>query len=331
MSARPWNHDGGKEPRVSVLLPVYNGEPYLREAVQSILAQSYSDFELLAVDDGSRDGSLDTLEELAGSDSRMRVITRSNRGLVATLNELIGMARGELLARMDADDVCLPTRFAEQVRFLDQHAAHVLVGTRIEYINARGQRIGVVGSPLDHGEIEEKHLAGHSAIAHPSAMMRRTAVEEVGGYRAEQFPAEDLDLWLRLGELGLLANLPSPLVRYRIHHSAVSVVQSAAQRRAAKRACEAAWQRRGCTGTFEASSHWRAGDDAASRHDYALRYGWMAWNSGHRSTARSYLWQALRLKPWSVRSWQLAYGVLLKNPPERVRFLSGGVVGSSSR
>jgi glycosyltransferase involved in cell wall biosynthesis len=303
------------EPCVSVLLPVYNGGKYLREAVESVLTQTYRDFELLALDDGSTDDSLATLKTFAACDDRVRVSARENRGLVATLNDLVALARGRYLARIDADDVCEPMRFAEQIRFLDGHLGHVLVGTWVEHINAKGQRIGIIKGPTDHAEIEQTHLSGHSSVWHPAAMMRKRALLDVGGYRSAFFPAEDLDLWLRLGEIGLLANLPASHVRYRIHDLAICSTHRAEQREAARKACEEAWQRRGVQGRFDATANWREGSDTNSQHDYALQYGWMAWRHRHRGTSLSYLWRALRRKPWSIRSWRLAYGLLFKAPP----------------
>src|SRR5437870_2605656 len=113
-------------PMISVLLPVYNAQPYLQEALDSILAQSVADFELLALDDGSSDLSLRILREYERVDSRIRVISRENRGLVSTLNELISIARGRYLARMDADDICCPLRFRQQVDFLESNPVHIV-------------------------------------------------------------------------------------------------------------------------------------------------------------------------------------------------------------
>ena len=122
-------------PRVSVALPVHNCERYVAEAIESILAQTFTDFEFLIVDDGSTDGTLPILNRFAARDSRIRVISRPNTGIVGALNEMLGLARADLVARMDADDVALPVRFERQVRYLDEHPECVMVGSRVTIID----------------------------------------------------------------------------------------------------------------------------------------------------------------------------------------------------
>jgi GT2 family glycosyltransferase len=205
-------------PQVSVILPVYNGEAYLRAAVASIVEQSFRDFELLAIDGGSTDGSLRTLGEFAAGDERIRVVKQSGRGLVQALNEGVALARGEFLARMDADDVALPNRFEEQVAFLRGHPDVAVVGSAMTLINGDGRPIREMSYPQQPAEIAEALKAG-SALAHPSVMMRRAIVQDMGGYREILGFAEDYDLWLRMAERTSLANLPARLMFYR-HHDA---------------------------------------------------------------------------------------------------------------
>ena len=178
------------------MLPVYNAEPYLREAVDSVLAQTYRNFELLALNDGSTDGSLAILRGYEARDKRVRVISRNNLGLVASLNELIFSARGSYLARMDADDVCMPHRFEQQVLFLNSSPC-VAVGGWAIHVNEAGLPIATVKTPSLHSEIDQAHLKGHTSIWHPTALIRKDAVVRIGGYREEFLHAEDLDLWLR--------------------------------------------------------------------------------------------------------------------------------------
>src|ERR1035437_9156737 len=173
------------EPTISVLLPVYNAAPYLSEAVESVLAQSFEDFEFLALDDGSTDGSLNILREYETRDRRLRVISRQNKGLIVSLNELISQARGRYLARMDGDDVCAPLRFQKQLEFLDARSDYIVVGGWISRINQRGLPIGVLQGPCEHEEIDRANLKGHTSIHHPTAMIRKSAVLAVGGYREE--------------------------------------------------------------------------------------------------------------------------------------------------
>jgi glycosyltransferase involved in cell wall biosynthesis len=296
------------------LLPVYNGEPYLREAVESVLAQTFSDFELLALDDGSADRSLAILREYEAKDERVRVISRENRGLVPTLNELIAQARGRYLARMDADDICLPERFERQAAFLDGQAEHVAVGGWVELMNADGLPIGIIRPLGSHEEIDPAHLKGFTSIWHPASLIRASAMAQIGGYHDEFKHAEDLDLWLRLGEIGKLANLPKVVLRYRLQEKSVSQENVIVQQQASQRACIEAWRRRGVQGQFEAVEPWRPVDDGASRHEFALRYGWAAWKHGHRRTWCAYAWEALQIRPFAISTWRLVVFGFFKRP-----------------
>ena len=210
-------------PAVSVVMSVYNGEAFLAEAIESVLGQSFTDFEFLILDDGSQDASRTIAESYARRDPRLRLISRENRGLIASLNELIGAARAPLVARFDADDICAPTRFARQVAFLGEHPGYGLVGCDTPLIDASGapSRNLPIQRPHDHeglyANLEDGPLLCHSAV-----MMRRELVLATGGYRLAYRHAEDYDLWLRLAGKTRLANLPEPLLSYRITPGQVS-------------------------------------------------------------------------------------------------------------
>jgi len=299
-----------------VLIPVCNGCPFFRAAVDSVLGQSFEDFECLILDDGSVDDTGRIADEFARSDARVRVIHRENRGLVPSLNELVAAARGEFIARMDADDLCTPWRFARQVDYLRQHPDTVCVGSSYWMMDEAGRIITQIMPPRDDAAIQGQALRGHSTISHPSAMLRTAALRRLGGYRAAYFPAEDLDLWLRLGELGTLANLPEPLIHYRVHAASISArsVQGR-QRDAARRACVDAWARRRVSdGQFEATREWRADGTATSRLRFALQYGWMAYGSGFRQTAMVYGLKAIRALPTRQDGWRLLAVALLRPP-----------------
>ena len=301
-------------PAVSVLMPVYNAERYLAEAVGSILAQTFADFEFLIVDDGSTDGSLAILRRFEASDPRVRLVSRPNTGYVTALNEMLGMARGELLARMDADDVALPHRFARQVEFLRDHPEVDALGGAQEQIDARGRFLYIHRDPVGHEEIQEQALIGRCPLNHPSVMMRRHAVLDLGGYRTEMMPSEDLDLWLRMGERGRLANLPEVVTRYRIHDGSISVSQQARQLDNMRRASEQACDRRGIPRRQVESAPWRP-VDRESRHRAVTGYGWIGFGRGDRSMAREYALRSIALMPWRADGWRLLACTLLKNPP----------------
>jgi len=296
-------------PLVSVLMAVYNSERYLAQAIESILNQTLREFELLILDDGSTDRSLAILQRYAAQDARIQIQSRENRGISQTRNQLLQMAEAELIAVMDSDDVALPERLAKQMTFLQQQPEVLCLGSAFDLIDAQDRRITSLPVPLNNAEIQRQLLAGHAAIFQPCAMMRRSAVQQVGGYNPAMTQAEDLDLWLKLGEIGQLANLPDVLVKYRLHPDSVSERDCALQRQKALAACQQAWQRRGCVGQsevqFEATDAWRPGPDRDSQHRFALQYGWWAFNSGERQTALVYALKAIRLWPSQIEGWKL--------------------------
>jgi len=206
--------DTKNNPKVTVLLPVYNGAPTLREAVLSILKQSFTDFELLVIDDCSSDNGMAVLGGLP--DSRMVLVrNEQNMGLAATLNKGIDMARGELIARMDQDDICLPDRLQRQVTLMDSHPDVALCGCGVEvfYTNGRTHRHYF---PLAYATIRVEMLF-NSPISHPGAMLRKSVLRS-GGYRYDETPhaVEDYDLFSRIIRQHRAVNLPLFLLRYRV-------------------------------------------------------------------------------------------------------------------
>lgn len=300
-------------PAVSVLLPVYNAQPYLAAAIESILAQTFSDFELLILDDGSRDRSPAIAAAYAAQDSRVSLIQRENRGLVPTLNQLAGLAKGDFLARMDADDIALPDRLAHQVAFLQQHSECVCVGGAFELIDPQGHAMQMIDLPEENASIQQKLLLGQTVINHPCALIRRSAFEQIGGYCAAMPTVEDLDLFLRLGEVGTLANLKEPVLQYRFHPQSVSAQYAARQKHQARLACEQAWKRRGTAGSFDFYTPWyRPDSDPESQHQFRMTYGWLAFNQGLRRTACINGVHAIGLQPQRLDGWKLLLSALIK-------------------
>lgn len=213
-------------PRVSVVLPVLNGEQFLAEAVDSILSQTLESLELLLVDDGSTDATPEIARRYAGRDPRVKVIRLERSGIAHALNAGIAAARGLYVARMDADDISHPSRMWEQVAHLDANADCVAVGSAVFVMDEGGGHVGTSKYPEDHAEIAQMLIDGRSnAMAHPTVMARRAALLAVGGYRPDFVPSEDLDLWFRLSHVGTLANLRQQLLRYRRHANAVSICE----------------------------------------------------------------------------------------------------------
>jgi len=293
-------------------MPVFNGQDYLKEAVESILNQTYRDFEFVVMDDGSTDNTLAILRQYAAADPRLRVIAKEHRGLGATQHDLVNYAQGEFVAHMDADDVALPDRFALQVEFLINNPKVACVGGAFQMIDGAGRYLITLTPPQTNNEIQQLVLGGHGAITHSCAMMRSAPLKSIGGYDKNFDTAQDLELWLRIGEVGELANLPDVLVKYRLHDKAVSEVKGGKQREAARRACESAYQRRNIAGVFSAEALWRTGSGRSSRHLFLLQYGWWAWSSRQRKTAAFYGRQAIKAKPFSIAGWKLLIVSLLK-------------------
>lgn len=210
-------------PRITVAMSVHDDARTVGAAIESILAQTFRDFEFLIVNDGSTDASGEIIDSYAAADPRIRAIHQPNRGLIASLNRLVAETQGDLIARMDGDDISLPGRFAAQVAFLDAHPDHGVLGTNTNEID-EADRITLCTDlhPLDHAEVAAA-LRHRSPVAHSSVMMRAAVVRAAGGYRAAYRHCEDYDLWLRLSERTRIGNLPDRLLLYRRSTSQVSV------------------------------------------------------------------------------------------------------------
>lgn len=221
-----------KTPTVTVLMTVYNGLPYLTEAVESILNQTYDNFEFVIIDDASTDGSLDYL--LSCTDPRIRVI-RNNRNLgqIPSLNRGLTESHGAYVARMDQDDVSLPGRLSAQVRFLNERPDVAVVGSWAYRINGVGKRTGDwCPSMEDRGEFLGSLLIGRCLLLHPSVMFRKYLIAGIGGYDPSYAPAEDYELWTRVARRGQSAwVLQQPLLLFRVHEGAQTVTRSEIQRR----------------------------------------------------------------------------------------------------
>jgi glycosyltransferase involved in cell wall biosynthesis len=201
-------------PRVSVLLPVYADEPFLEEALDSLAAQTYEDFDVVAVTEEASDAALDALQ--SSSLDVQRIIYDGEGGLADALNVGIEAANGEYIARMDADDIAHPDRLVTQVTFLDNNPKVGIVGSAYTRIGSEGQEYGTVMPPTSHLAIRWQLLLT-SCIPHPTAMIRRSLLKETGiRYRPAFEAVEDFDLWTRLAHHTRLRNLDQSLLKYRI-------------------------------------------------------------------------------------------------------------------
>ncbi|HOL76255.1 MAG TPA: glycosyltransferase [Candidatus Hydrogenedentes bacterium] len=301
-----------KEVPVTVLMCVYNAERFLVPAVDSVLSQTFEDFEFLIIDDGSSRRSKEILKRFAALDSRIRLISRENRGFVVSLNEGLQEARGKWIMRLDHDDIATPERLEKQLAYLERHPECVVLGGAFDYIDDKGRLLTTIYPPEDNDTIQQMLLAGHNALCDSTLIFHRDLARQVGGYRLEMILAEDLDLWLRMSEHGQVANLPDVLCQYRLHTRSLSGAHHERQREVMRKACEEAWARRGITGHFEAEEPWRPSPDRSSRLRFDLMYGWWAFNSGERRTAAVYGCRAISTMPWRADGYRLLACALLK-------------------
>lgn len=209
-------------PKISVLMPVYNCELYIREAIESVLNQTFNDFEFLIVDDASTDKTVSIIKSF--NDSRIKLIEKfQNLGIIDSLNYGIEIARGDYIARMDGDDICLPERFEKQVVFLDNNSDVILCGTAFQLIETDK----IIKHPSDHEAILIKLCFGTS-FCHSSIMGRKEVFLQ-DKYDENFKHAEDYDLWTRLAFKGQLANIDDVLLKYRVHENQISNTQSRVQ------------------------------------------------------------------------------------------------------
>lgn len=291
------------EPKVTVLMAVHNGDKYLREAVDSILAQKFRDFEFLIVDDGSTDGTAEVLGRY--SDPRIRIVTNEeNIGLTKSLNKGLGLARGEYVARIDADDYAYPERLERQVSYLEENEGVGLLGTNAVFMDEGGRII----SPF-YGQEVPKDVGGllikHNMFCHSSVMLRKGCLKEAGWYSEDLPYAQDYDLWLRISEKCDVTVLDETLCRNRVTPESISVRKRHLQVWCEKIARDRALARRGLAQEGVQSPDTIAQTEVSARQlsenyfEVGRKYGW----SSGSSTLLKYLVRAVRLDPTNPKPW----------------------------
>ncbi len=294
----------GATPTVSVLMATYNFRGYLEESVGSILSQTFRDFEFILIDDGSTDGSDALLRDIAAKDTRVRLLIRPNKGLTKSLNEGLALCRGEFVARMDADDVSLPQRLEKQVAYLRDHPECVLLGSRVLRIDPYGSPLDESDNKLTHEEIDKQLLTEGLgfAITHPVATFRRDAAEKIGGYREQFTASQDLDMWLRLAEVGRIANLPDVLLKYRSHLKSVRFTKLQEQKRLKTTILSDAYARRGLP---QPAAYPQVTWTPPSGGEQMRRWARAALKAKNRNVAWKHALSALRQEPLSPASWKV--------------------------
>jgi len=215
-----------KKPTITVLLSVYNAENYVGIAIESILKQSFTDFELIAVDDCSTDKSWDIVQQYMKLDSR--VIAKRNEvnlGGCKTLNVGLKLAKGKYIARLDNDDWSYPNRLEKQFDFLEAHPDVGIVGGVMEIMNQHGEVTGKRKYNISDQEIRNK-IFRYSPFSHPLVMIRKSILDKVGSYDPAYAPADDYELYFRIGNESQFANLPDVIMRYRVIPSSITFMQT---------------------------------------------------------------------------------------------------------
>ncbi len=207
------------KPAVSVVLPVFNAGKYLVSAIGSIIGQTYCDWEMICINDGSTDRSPEILDWFAKKDPRIRVVHQSNAGVVAAANRGHALVQTEFVCRMDADDIAMPNRISHQVDFLCRHPDHVAVSGTILEIDTDSEPLGLQTLPPDHDTIVRRLLLRETGLFQPASIMRTDAFKKIGGFREKYQWIEDHDLWLRMSRVGQLGNTQELVLCYRLHAS----------------------------------------------------------------------------------------------------------------
>jgi glycosyltransferase involved in cell wall biosynthesis len=292
-------------PTVSILMAVHNSSRFLDKAVDSILSQSLRELEFVIVDDGSTDGSDRLLDEFARRDPRIVLIRQGNQGLTRSLNTALGVARGRYIARMDSDDIAEPTRLERQVQFMNATPDLVASGTGVIRIDASDNVIALPECVTDPARIDAILLSGSGGVVcHPSLIVRTDALRRIKGYDERFRTAQDLDLFLRLSEIGRLSNLDQRLLRYRKHEQSVNVAKFEQQECDVRAILDAAIARRGIG---------RPAQYMDSRWQLRLTRSLEASAQGRVGEALGHARSAWRMKPARLRSFA-AVGLALLPP-----------------
>ncbi len=207
--------------KVSVIMSVHNCEEYLTESIESILNQTFKDFEFIIINDGSTDNTAEILENY--NDSRIRLYTQKNMGLTKSLNKAIGLSKGRYIARMDADDVALPERLQKQLDFLELHPDIGMIGTYNLVIDGQGKVIEKKVYPVSDNELR-KALIRYNPFLHASVMIRREVLEVVGFYNENKRRGQDYELWFRIANQFKFANIPEILMLQRWRYDNISLL-----------------------------------------------------------------------------------------------------------
>ena len=208
------------EVKITVLMPVYNGAEYIAEAIESVLLQTFGDFELLIINDGSTDNTLNIINSF--NDNRIVVISQENKGIGAALNKGLSLARAEYVARFDADDICYPDRLEKQYHFISSNPEYIVVGSSGEYMDAKGNHVFTYRPPGKTNQEIKKVLHSVCPFIHSSVLFRKDVISSVG-YNVNAYCFQDHLLWHKIKDHGKMYNLPDSLIRVRLNPTSISM------------------------------------------------------------------------------------------------------------
>ncbi|WP_207394457.1 glycosyltransferase family 2 protein [Bremerella alba] len=288
---------------VSVVIPVFNAELYLKRALESMLSQTLNEIEIICIDDGSTDDSLKILQEFQAVDDRLIVVSQANAGAATARNLAIEMARAEFVATLDADDYCSPHRLETQLEFLQRNPECVAVGSFAEIVDEYERSITVVTTPTEHSDLDTRAFKyGECAMCGPALMYRRSALIQVGGYREQYNFVEDFDLFFRLAEVGKLACLPDVLYYYRQLPTSICRTKKKEQRILIEKCIQETCQRRGLGLDKKASlPRFLPYEISTSRH--YVNVAVQSILGGNPKTAQANAFRALQHQPWHPFPW----------------------------
>ena len=211
------------KPLISVLLCVFNGERYLKESIESIINQTFKDWEMIAIDDGSNDRTLEILKTYALKDTRVKVYTQENIGLTKSLNKAINISNGKYLARQDADDISILNRFELQINEFEQDNKIALVTGGVEVVNIQGRHLVITNPPATYEEIKKTIFKLHNPFTHGSLMIKKSSLRRIGGYCEDFISSQDFDMIIRLSKSGKYKIIDDVIYKLRKHPESVTV------------------------------------------------------------------------------------------------------------
>ncbi len=209
------------DPKITVLMPAYNADKYIHAAIRSVLDQSFTDFELLIINDGSKDDTEKIIRSF--TDSRIRLINQSNQGIASALNMGLLNGNADLVARFDADDVCLPGRLMTQYNFLTDHPEYIIVGSDADYIDMNGEFVFTCRLAAHSDDEIQDLTANKCPFIHSAVMFRKQAIMDVGGYDTNAYAFQDHLLWSKVIKKGKACNLPQAFLQVRLNPESISI------------------------------------------------------------------------------------------------------------